>query len=651
MENKLSLAIEFQLALQMKEKFCDKQGKETNAEKTGEILHKIGLVYRRRSPDKISLIKSVGLLNAAIARNPFNICQIKTDLLEVYQHVLHQAKANNKDENLVAKAKEVKIFITELRQETKKFLKDNVSIIPISARGINLQRQKRSKVSAIQFINMVISEKYKSVMADLSQFCKNVLGKPPCEYAIVGMGSLARQEITPYSDFEHIILLDDKNYNITQLEYFRWYSVIFHIVVLNMCKTIVPSLNVNSLNGGDSSLKDWYYDTITPRGISFDGMMPHACKYPLGRQQHTKNKPWKTELIKSVSEMLEYLSSESNLKNGYHLADILTKTCFVYGNKDIFEQFAQGIQTSQNSKSETDTINDITQQVKDDLNNFSTRFRLTNLQSQDKINIKQLVYRSTTIFIAALSKKYNILSKSSFDIIDELMKNSIITQASACNLKYAVAIACEMRLRVYIDKGSQCDNPVYLTQEGINEFLEIVGIASTINYFQIAYCLQCEVAKQLNLTKLYFYSEPQLINLTIGSAFGLKYLTNFSKFSQKHFWDTSSFDFDTCIKHLENEAEWNISTLSCPTTKLYFQNAGEIRSIANYLHSSKLHDEALDFYKQLLNIYEKRPKQKNRDFDIVFTKNRIAICLIYFRRFHEALDYLNQALLLKQNIS
>ena len=44
-------------------------------------------------------------------------------------------------------------------------------------------------------------------MADISQFCEDVMGKSPSEYAIVGMGSLARTKITPNSDFEHIILL------------------------------------------------------------------------------------------------------------------------------------------------------------------------------------------------------------------------------------------------------------------------------------------------------------------------------------------------------------------------------------------------------------------------------------------------------------
>jgi len=102
-------------------------------------------------------------------------------------------------------------------------------------------------------------------------------------------------------------------------------------------ETIIPSLNIKSLNDEYSSLGNWYFDAHTPRGISFDGMMIHACKFPLGRTEITKAKNFTTELIKPINEMLNYLSSEEDLKNGYHLADILTRTCFVFGNKILFD--------------------------------------------------------------------------------------------------------------------------------------------------------------------------------------------------------------------------------------------------------------------------------------------------------------------------
>ena len=657
---------EFRLAQQLKVNFCDKSGKETEPKNAAEIIYRIGLIYRKRSPDKISLIKSVGLFNAALVRNPSNVSQIKLSLSEICQHILRQANAKKQNADLIKRAQEVKASINEIRDRVNSFLENAIPKIPATSTREHFQKLLSSKVSSIQLLNKTfIADNYKQIMAKLSQFCEEVMGKPPCKYSIAGMGSLARDEITPYSDFEHIIILaNERNYK-SYLEYFRWFSVIFHVVLLNVQESIIPSLNINSLNGKDSELKDWYYDAITPRGISFDGMMPHACKFPLGRHQHTKHKQFTTELIKPVSEMLEYLSSEADLKNGYHLADILTKTCFVFGNKNIYAQFADGAQNYRNSKSHAEIVVDVVQQIKDDLNNFSTRFRLTELKKHDSINIKQLVYRSTTIFIAALSRLHNLSSNSCLDLIDEMKIKNIITKNAAEKLRSAISIACEMRLRVYMKNKSQCDNVINLQYDGADCFLEIVGVASTVYYFQIAYCLQCEVAKQLKFTKLHFYSNPQLINITIGLAFGIRDLGNFSKSTQNFVWSLSDFDFDTCIEQLEMETNLNYSSnifqkleekysknicevLNTLASHLYNQsnlNTEQIKLIANCLDSSKVCDEAIEFYKQLLDI---KKKHNTIDYDVAWANHQIGCCLMHLDQSVEALPYLNQALEIHQ---
>ena len=660
---------EFKLARQMKELYCDEAGTETNPAKAAEIIHHIGHIYRKRSPDKTELIKSIGLFNAAIVRNPSNVSQVESDLCEVCLHILQLAKAKNQNADLVKKAKDVKSLITDFRNEVKTFLHCSIPEIPVNTTKDEFQHLMENKISAIQSINGTIAHQYKHVMAEIAQFCEDVLGKPPCGYAIVGMGSLARKEITPYSDFEHIILLcNDENYEL-YLEYFRWFSVIFHAIVLNIQETIIPSLNVKSLIGKISEHENtFYYDAVTPRGISFDGMMPHACKFPLGRTACTKTKQFTTELIKPINEMLKYLSSEADLKNGYHLADILTKTCFVFGNEIIFQEFVNGAQRYQDKSSLADIIDNVQIQVKDDLNKFSTRFRLTHLNSQDSINIKQLVYRSSTIFIAALARIHKVTGNSCFEMINEMAKHKRVTKNTAHKLHCAVAIACEIRLRVYMKNKSQFDNAINLKQsDGMKNFLEIVGVPSTINYFQVAYCLQCELAKHLNLTKLHFYSNSQLINCTIVLAFGTNNLESVFKNRQNRFWNSMEFDFDACINELEVEMlgggkrQRFKKRIIQALPHVFKSETGRISSalsplsskhlkiIAKELYLTDTFDESVEFYKQLLNIYQTKTDTINRDKKLAWSYERIGECLLHLRQHEEALKYLTQALEIYQN--
>ena len=628
---------------------CDSSGKETDLARSTEIIHKLGLVYRRRSPDKTSLLQSVGLLNAAIARKPANVLQIKSDLSEICQHILHLSEATNPESDLVNKAKEVKLTINQMRDRVNDILKNPVASKISKKKPYILEKMK---ISIMQTTNQFIADQYTNIMAGVCRYCEEVMGKSPCEYSLAGMGSLARKEITPYSDFEHILLLeDDENYQ-SALEYFRWLSVIFHVIVLNLQETIIPSLNISCLNNAEMKGGDWYFDAYTPRGICFDGMMPHACKFPLGRW-HTKNKPWATELIRPVIEMLKYLSSEENIKNGYHLSDILTKTCFIYGSKKIFEQFSKGVQQINNNKSQDEVIEVITREVKQDLNQFSTKFRLSALKLNPSINIKQTVYRSSTLFISALGKIFNCGANSCADIIEELAIKEKISNNTKHKLLYAVSIACEMRLRVYMASRSQRDHALsYQEQRNkpIKAFADIVGLASTINYFQIAYCLQCEVAKHLKFATFHFYSSPQLINVIICLLFEetqLDLSTDSNDFIVS--WEIDSFDFDTCIGQLEKGIAF--ASKGLPAKSANSTYAHYIDSVAKKLCETNLQDDAVELFKHLLKIYDKEPGTTTSLQNAAKASENIGDCLSQLQQFDEALKYYNKSLQINQNLS
>jgi predicted nucleotidyltransferase len=167
-----------------------------------------------------------------------------------------------------------------------------------------------------------IQDMYIRLASMLVKECEIRLGKPPCDYAIIALGSVARMEATPYSDLEFAILYSDPAIG-DKISYFRVLSHFLHLKVINLGETILPALGIEQLNDFQSEdpVGNWFYDSATPRGISFDGAMPWASKTALGRMA-TKNKP-ALELVRTPEEMAELQDEEIAVKEGYHLGKVI----------------------------------------------------------------------------------------------------------------------------------------------------------------------------------------------------------------------------------------------------------------------------------------------------------------------------------------
>ena len=411
---------EDKLVRQLKNVYRD--GKEIYPKQSAKIFHKLGQLYSKQTSKMTKLIQSAALYNAAIARSPDNVDAIRNDLKQLCNQVLRLANAKNLNANLITASKQVTQEIEQMRLkvENKLLIMENIQE-KIKADATQTYFESK-KIKSIKNNQKEIAKDYTKIMANLAKYCKNLMGVAPCKFVLVGLGSLARKEITPYSDFEHIIVLEeisDKKASDQNdvLNYFRWFSVIFQIILINLQETILPSVVIEGLNSPNN---DWFFDRITKRGISFDGMLPHACKFPLGRQQHTENKQWTTELIKPISEMLKYLTTKENIKNGYHLKDILTKVCYVYGNKPVFNKFQKSIFKMLDNQAKEEKVKEIKEQIIDDLESFTVSTNIFKLNSSTSINIKTLFYRSITLFVTALGRIHNIRASSCFDIIDKL---------------------------------------------------------------------------------------------------------------------------------------------------------------------------------------------------------------------------------------
>ena len=598
----------------------NEKGIQQDLTDSAKTIHEIALEHFKMSPDKISLIKCIGLLNSALVRKPNNASDIEKDLYDKCRHILQQANAKDQTADLSTKAKLVKSQIDFMRKSTTEGLETMKELqrLPKTS-AINLTDQQTHKINFVKTIQEKIAAQYKEIMKDISRYCEDVMGLPPCKFAIVEMGSLARNEITPYSDFEHIILLEkQKNYE-KHLEYFRWFSVIFHTIILNLQETIVPGLNIMYLNDKNVEMGDWFFDTHTS-GVSFDGMMPQACKFPLGKQ--TNESSTTTELIKPVDKMLEYLSCKNSFKKDYHLSEILMQTCFVYGDESLHKKFESGIEKHRESKSETEKLNEIQHQVKEDFKAFANRIKLSNMRNNGTFNVKQLFYRTSTLMITALGKIFGIESSTCFDIINKLAKKDKISDNAKHKLSYAVAIACEVRLRVYMKAESQKD---YL--QSIDNILQLIDKESLVSYFQITYCLHRKIIKLLEVKITHFYKDASLFNLTILYALRLdelmlslliKYIDNTIRalqqrllpfkqnVSNKEFCDS----FEKSLEVLENEIDFE-ATLPSPEKLLkLFRNLCDLAQ--NLLLKKKKLSDAVDILQCVLEVCQRLTRKGHK---------------------------------------
>ena len=638
-----------ELTQQLKENYRD--GKEICPKQSAKIFYKLGQLYYKQTSEMIKMIQTAALYNAAIARSPDNVDVIKNDLKQLCNKVLESANAKYLNADLITTSKQVKQEIKRMRLNVEKEL-NSLTIKEKFTKFYKTETNIKScKIKCIKNYQQEIAKDYTNIMANLAKYCENVMGDPPCRFALVGMGSLARKEITPYSDFEHIIVLEEmpnkKPSDQNVLNYFRWFSVIFQIIVINLQETILPSVVIEGLNSPND---DWFFDKITKRGISFDGMLPHACKFPLGRQQHTEKKQWKTELIKPISDMLMYLTTEEDIKNGYHLKDILTKVSFVYGNESLFAKFQNSIFNMLDNQGNEENEKVIKNQIIDDLENFTISSNIFKLKSSTSINIKALFYRSITLFITALGQIYNIRASSCFEIIEELATEKRITEYAKHKLMFAVALACEIRLKWYMKCKRQNDT---IESKSKNKtaaelLLNLVGKPNIFTFFQIAYALHCDISKRLVLKKKHFYTNPNILTCNLHLVFGKMEDINFIEtHEEKSKSNVLKYlkNFDEIMKQYETAKKLNkvITSSDKVLAKAFYE-------IGCCLLDMNKHDEAMEYLQRAMKIQKQMSLDLTIDKSFARTLHNIGRCLLDINKHNEALEYLQQAQIIYKNV-
>jgi tetratricopeptide (TPR) repeat protein len=456
-------------------------------------LRGLGFVYKARGSIHQSgedLVKASGLFVASLTRmqecnaENGNRGNVKTDLdseiLHLYDEIsnihaifIDEILQSQQDDSRsdFQRHEHYKESLQKIREfcQLKMSTLDDMPLLDPAARDISVEEER---IEHTQQLYRDISISMKELITCMVDDCMQGMSSPPCKFSILGLGSTAREEATPYSDLEFCILVEKSTD--TALQYFTDFTNFLHLKVVELGETILPSLGIQSLNDyySGNSENDWFYDHGR-RGFSFDGAMPWASKTPNGRYE-TFNKPWIQSLIKTPKDMASLLTETSIFKEGYHLADVLSTCSLICGNFQLFEEYTDFMreyihETVDNCISAEVNIGlayhvnpmpwkerilqeliEVRREYHHSLSNYVRK-------PGETYAVKTDIYRFPSLVVQYVGKYFDVQCSSSWQTIDKLVSAKILSPETAHNLRTVLCIAAELRLRTYLSSQCQCE--------------------------------------------------------------------------------------------------------------------------------------------------------------------------------------------------
>ncbi len=370
-----------------------------------------------------------------------------------------------------------KQILQDLRVEAKRRVAE-LEAAEMSDEGLYIEKSKA--------LFAEIAQRVGAFLARLYQESEQELGPAPCKYTVMGLGSMALQQMTPYSDLEFAILMEE-NENQEVLEehraYFRELSHLVHLRVINLGETVLSSDQSTAQHNLRISLHH-----LGKRGISFD----LGGKTPLGRSDK------KYELIQPVAGMMHYLRNEGHKMEHIDqlLPFILECTCYVHGDPGLHAAYVaqksaffartqteQGVPVYQ-ARALQKLLEGVVEMDYSkpgpglakfsqggDLADFEPKFA-----SEDAgrlYDVKQEIYRLPDRLLYRLAMYYGLLPESGWDAVGQLSRRGIIRREAAQHLGYAVSFATMLRLKIHLHQGQQGESMTVLggnSQEAAQQF-------------------------------------------------------------------------------------------------------------------------------------------------------------------------------------
>jgi tetratricopeptide (TPR) repeat protein len=387
-----------------------------------------------------------------------------------------------------------------------------------------------------------IALKLKDFVATLFYDAVTEIGAAPCAYSVIGLGSLALEQATPYSDLEFAILTENRDYIFDAdprvRNYFKNLTHFVHFKIINLGETTIP--------------KNRYgieLDHIIKPGIMFD----LGGKTALGRID--SDKPY--DLIQTVDRMMDYVRNVDRRTEHIdkNLPNILLQTCHIYGDENLTTEYQSNVLEFLHSPAVGDVKQCEVRAIKilqegaveveygkssmnkscGDLSRLRPLDFINSADAGKSFDVKQEIYRVSDRLLYNLGLYFGIVAESVLDILEMLGAEKVILEHSVKNLKYAAVFGIMLRLKTYLHNyGQQEDISLFPRISEKHSFDEEVS-----NIFHLS---KGEMLESSALFEYFFITIPlhKVLDRFVGMNSGLNNESAKAFFIKEEFY-TNSF--------------------------------------------------------------------------------------------------------------
>jgi tetratricopeptide (TPR) repeat protein len=294
----------------------------------------------------------------------------------------------------------------------------------------NQNLSSEEMAAALRPLNQELAMQMKRFLSELIddaiELMEQVKGLPPCEFAVIALGSL-NEEMTPYSKFELSIVLQNEQ----NIDYFIDLATYLHVEIIKLEESPLSEFNIRRLS--------WLSDDITPRGFRF------------GQYSYTSSQRPLIHNVKKLARHLHQTKNELWALERIHLPTLLSNVVFVTGSPEgetLVTEFETLVQTNLTPEMRQERALIL---MEDDLQPFTLDFEEETVGKFDQLNNDLSRFMNT--MMNGLADYYNLKSRTSWGRVEELQERGVLTPGGAQDLKELLMLGQELRLSLCFSYG------------------------------------------------------------------------------------------------------------------------------------------------------------------------------------------------------